>query len=99
MWTQRDQFTSNQLPLSNRKLIEDQYHRRMANNASHNQKVFRPPTPANISDVAIVYIKSECNKTQSRPRYIATFHDGSWYHLKKFAGDQLRNNTYKVQRN
>jgi len=98
MLTQRDQFTGEQLPLEDRKLISDQHHRRLATNLFNNQKAGNNSEPA-IQEGAIVYIKSERNKTQSRPRYLVTLRDGPWYHLKKFSGDQLRNVTYKVHRN
>ena len=52
-----------------------------------------------IPEGSIVYINTERNKSQSRPRYIITSQDGPWYFLKKFAGTQLRNQSYKVHRN
>ena len=95
LWTQRNQFTGEQLPIDDQRLILNQHHRRLASNLYNNNK--RPPEAnVTIPEGSIVYIKSERNKTQSRPRYIVVLQDGPWYHLKKFSGDQLRNTTYKV---
>jgi len=100
MWTQRDQFTSTPLPLDDQKLIEDQHHRRLANNMHRNQ-VSRNLSPNDlpIPEGSIVYINTERNKSQSRPRYIITSQDGPWYLVKKFAGTQLRSQSYRVYRN
>ena len=100
LWTQRDQFTSTPLPLDDQQLIENQHHRRLVNNLHHNRAI--PSHPSNdmpIPEGSIVYINTERNKSQSRPRYIITSQDGPWYFLKKFAGTQLRNQSYKVHRN
>ena len=100
MWTQRDQFTSAPLPLDDQKLLEDQHHRRLTYNMRHNQ-VCRKPSPDDlpIPEGSIVYINTERNKTQSRPRYIVSSQDGPWYLVKKFSGTQLRNQSYRVHRN
>ena len=101
MWTQRDQFTSTPLPLDDQKLIEEQHHRRLANNMFYNDKMSKQSS-ANDSVIptgTIVYINAERNKSQSRPRYIVASQDGPWYLIKKFSGNQLRNHSYKVHRN
>ena len=99
LWTQRDQFTSEQLPMNDRELIDSQHHRCLAHNALNNQRLNLQNSPqSTILEGTIVYIKSERNKTMSRPRYLVTLQDGPWYHLKKFTGNQLRNVTYKVHR-
>ena len=88
-WTQRDQFTSEQLPMNDRELIDSQHHRRLAHNALNNQRLNLQNSPqSTILEGTIVYIKSERNKTMSRPRYLVTLQDGPWYHLKKFTGNQ-----------
>ena len=101
MWTQRDQFTSTPLPLDDQKLIEEQHHRRLANNMFHNEKITKQSS-ANDSVIptgTIVYINSERSKSQSHPRYIVASQDGPWYLIKKFSGNQLRNHSYKFHRN
>ena len=95
LWTQRDQFSHKQLPLDDRSLIQNQYHRRLATNTYNNQKlpIYDETT---ISTGALVYLKQDKNKSQSRPRYLVVQVERPWYHVKKFVGNQLRNFTYKV---
>ena len=95
LWTQRDQFTHQQLPLDDQKLIQDQYHRRLAANQFRNQQLQLPHLKP-ISEGTLVYLKNERNKCHSRPRYLVVNSNGPWYNVRKFSGNQLRNNTYKV---
>ena len=100
MWTQRDQFTSTPLPLDDQKLLEEQHRRRLTYNMRHNQVSCKPSSDdLPIPEGSIVYINTERNKTQSRPRYIVSSQDGPWYQVKKFIGTQLRNQSYRVHRN
>ena len=100
MWTQRDQFTSTPLPLDDQELLEEQHHRRVAYNMLHNQVSCKPSSDdLPIPEGSIVYINTERNKTQSRPRYIISSQDGPWYRVKKFIATQLRNQSYRVHRN
>ena len=100
MWTQRDQFTSTPLPLDDQKLLEEQHHRRVTYNMLHNQVSCKPSSDdLPIPEGSIVYINTERNKIQSRPRYISSSQDGPWYRVKKFIGTQLRNQSYRVHRN
>ena len=102
MLTQRDQFTSSQLPFSDQELIHQQHKQRLHNH-SHSRKsnaplgkVRRTP-PLAVRDV--VYLYADRNKTRSRDCYIVTAENGSWLNIRKFTNSQLKNNTYRVKRN
>ncbi|VDI36804.1 Hypothetical predicted protein [Mytilus galloprovincialis] len=99
LWTQRSQFTHEQLPISDMNLIRAQHEARNKNHGfSENSKCSRPgrPTPdINIGD--LVYLYTDRSKTQSRDRYLVVARDGEWCFIKKFSGNQLRASSYKVK--
>lgn len=100
MWTQRDQFTSTQLPLADEELIRTQHEERVRNHA-HSEKSKAPrgktlsPSLLEVGD--LVYLHTDRNKTCSRDRYLVVSVEGLWCGLRKFAGSQLRDFTYRVK--
>jgi hypothetical protein len=44
-----------------------------------------------------VYIYTDRNKHSARNRYLVTSKDDEWCHIRKFIGNTLRANTYKVK--
>ena len=92
LWTQRDQFTNEQLPLTDYNLIRQQHGLRNANHAhsqlskSHDGAL---PKSKYIDVGDIVYLYADRNKTRS---------DGSWLNISKFIGTQLRATSYRVKR-
>jgi hypothetical protein len=101
MWTQRDQFSNQQLPVSDRDLILDQHHQRSLNHTSSeiskapSQK--RRPVPCiEIGD--LVYVHTDRNKSRGRDRYLVVGVDGPWCNIQKFVGSQLRNTSYRVKK-
>ena len=101
LWTQRDQFTNEQLPLTDYNLIRQQHALRNANHAhsqlskSHDGAL---PKSQHIDVGDIVYLYADRNKTRSRCRYIVVSTDGSWLNINKFIGTQLRATSYRVKR-
>ena len=101
LWTQRDQFTNEQLPLTDYNLIRQQHALRNANHAhsqlskSHDGAL---PKSQHIDVGDIVYQYADRNKTRSRCRYIVVSTDGSWLNISKFIGTQLRATSYRVKR-
>ena len=98
LWTQRGQFTNEQLPLTDYNLIRQQHALRNANHA-HSQLSKSPdgarPKPQHIDVGDIVYIYADRNKTRSLCRYIVVSTDGSWLNISKFIGTQLRATSYR----
>ena len=99
LW-QRNQFTNEQLPISDRDIITSKNQNRYENH-SYSEKsklgkyVIRNPPTLNIGD--LVYLYSDRNKSQARHRYLIVGVDGEWCFVKKFTGNQLRANSYKVK--
>ena len=100
LWTQRDQFTHDQLPVSDREIILKQHLQRKTNHP-HSQKSktrsrawIVPPT-VNVGD--LVYLATDRDKTQSRSRYLVISVEDPWCYVKKFSGNQLRALSYKVK--
>ena len=96
--TQRSQFTNEQLPLSDQKLIADKQAQRTVNHSySEKSKLGNRPIRKlpHISIGDLVYLHSDRNKFQSRNRYIVVNMDGECF-IKKFTGCQLRAKRIKL---
>ena len=100
IWFQRDQFSNEQLPISDRAIISEQHHSRLQNH-EHSQISKAPrgkdalvPT-IQVGD--LVYIISDRSKSQARDRYLVTSIDNNWCYIRKFSGSQLRASSYKVK--
>ena len=100
LWTQRNQFTHEQLPLSDYQLILDRHKHRSTNHA-HSKKSKNPrglivnTPPLQVGD--IVYLFSDKDKSRARDRYVVVSIDTPWCFVKKFRGSQLRATSYKVK--
>lgn len=101
LWTQRDQFTNEQLPLNDYSIIQQQHASRNANH-EHSQISKSPrgsvPRPQHIDIGDIVYLYSDKSKLRSRCRYLVVSTEGEWINISKFAGNQLRATSYRVKR-
>ncbi|XP_044173496.1 uncharacterized protein LOC114951707 [Acropora millepora] len=100
LWTQRNQFTHEQLPLSDYNFILDKHAQRSTNHAfsekSKNPHGLVPNTPSlHVGD--IVYLISDKDKSRARDRYLVVSIDLPWCFVKKFRGSQLRATSYKVK--
>ena len=101
LWTQRDQFTNEQLPLTDYDLIRQQHSLRNANHAP--SQLSKSPSHTvskalNIDFGDIVYRYCDRNKSRSRCRYLVVSVDGVWLNASKFIGNQLRATSYRVKR-
>ena len=100
LWTQRNQFTHEQLPLSDYNFILGKHAQRSTNHAfsekSKNPHGLVPNTPSlHVGD--IVYLISDKDKSRARDRYLVVCIDLPWCFVKKFRGSQLRATSYKVK--
>lgn len=86
MWTQRDQFTCTQLPLSDQKLIRLK-HAEMLKIYPHSEKCKAPQgkiTAPMLVDVGdLVYLHADRNKSCSRECYLVTSVEGLWCSLRQ----------------
>ena len=95
IWTQRDQFTGQQLPIDDRQIIQNQYFQRTYNHntggKTHDQNHLQPV----VGD--LVYIAGDKDKTKARDRYLVVDFSDNMYTLRKFTKDQFRSKTYKIK--
>ena len=104
LWKQRDQFTHDQLPICDRKVIQEQHLQRKQNHLysekskNRNRNGSESPT-INVGD--LVYLVAERDKTQPRSRYLVISVEDPWCVIKKFSGNQLKSNfqviIYKIK--
>ena len=93
LWTQRNQFSNEQIPLSDFQHIMEKHRDRQTNHPfSEQAKGGRSPSPSTtILQVGnLVYVKADRDKSRALDRYIIVSIDGEWCFIKKFSGSQLR---------
>lgn len=101
LWTQRSQFTHDQLPISDRENLLLQHKLREKNHPSSEKskhKSGKTSVPYNVEVGDLVYLYSDRDKSRARNRYLVVSTDGDWCFIKKFTGNQLRSTSYKVKR-
>ncbi|CAG2247128.1 unnamed protein product [Mytilus edulis] len=101
MWTQRDQFSNNQIPLTDQSLIQRQHELRKSNHSY--SEISKAPSGAlpespHLEVGDLVYVYNDRNKTCAHDRYLVVSTDNSWCNIRKFVGSQLRNTSYRVKR-
>lgn len=104
MFMQRDQFSNIQIPVHDMNLIQTQYDAKCKNHAfSERAKAPKatskvpPKLCSNLKKGDLVYLYNDRNKCQARDRYLVVDINDEWCTIKKFAGSQLRNTSYKVK--
>lgn len=99
IWTQRDQYSGEQLPLSDRRIIHERVQQRIASHASSEKYKARGQTTPIYPKVKIgdlVYIHNDRDKTKFRDRYIVISIAHPYCFVQKFVGRQLRSHRYRV---
>jgi hypothetical protein len=101
MWTQRDQFSNNQIQLSDQQLILKQTESRTANHP-HSERSKAPMGKTHTSqqlDIGdLVYLHNDGNKSAARNRYLVTSIEDNWCNVRKLVGSQLRSASYRVMK-
>ena len=97
-WTHRSQFTHEQIPISDRELILQQYQNRSDNQlpgsiSKHKNGKFSSRPTLNVSN--FIYLYSDKDKSHARSSLVVSI-DGDWCYIKKFTGNQLRATSYKT---
>ena len=99
LWTQRNQFTHEQLPSDSQFILAK--HELRPSNHSLSEKFKNPlglvpnSPPVQVGD--LVYPVSDKDKSRACDRYIVVSTEPPWYFVKKFSGSQLRASSYKVK--
>ena len=101
IWTQRDQFTGEQLPIADSDVIRRQVESRERNHASSALYKARGKLPQDSKQFVVgdlVYITSDRSKCKARERYLVVYvqADG-WCKVRKFTTSQFRSKTYDVK--
>ena len=102
VWTKRDQFTGNQLPINDERLINNKYESRQKSHKSSANYQARGKVGKKTSTETgdLVYLKSDRDKTKPRDRYIVVQPNKearkNTLTLQKFVGSQLRSRKYVV---
>ena len=100
MWTQRDQFSNQQIPLQDQDIILRQNEEWMANHP-HSEKSKAPVAKTHPADrIAVgdlVYLYSNRNKTRACDHYLVVEIDGAFCNIRKFVGSQLHSTSYRVK--
>jgi hypothetical protein len=99
MWTQRDQVTGAQLPLSDQYLIQQQHQLRDKNHqySAKSKCHGRHGLTIDFKVGDLVYIKAERDKTKSRDKYIIVSIRSPWCSVRKFTTAQFRSRTYDIK--
>ena len=102
LYTQRNQFTHEQLPFCDTDIIQHTAERRDSNHVSSALSKSGSKGPHSQSSVSVgdlIYLYADKDKSKARPRYIVVSVADDWCYVKKFVGRQLRSNSYKVKVN
>ncbi|MCG7876681.1 MAG: RNase H-like domain-containing protein [Candidatus Thiodiazotropha endolucinida] len=100
VWTQRNQYTHDQIPLSDREIIIQQNRNRVQNHphseaSKHKSQKILKSDSITVGD--LVYLYGDRDKSCARNRYLVVSVDGEWCFVKKFVGNTLRASSYKVK--
>ncbi|KAI0243119.1 hypothetical protein LSAT2_008376, partial [Lamellibrachia satsuma] len=95
---QRDQFSNQQISVSDlTMMLEQQKHR--IDNHPHSERSkapgmnVLPSTEVAVGD--LVYIHADRTKSKARDRYLVVYVEDAWYNIRKCVGSQLRNTSYR----
>ena len=103
IYTQRDQYTGEQIPMKDKSIIDNRVNQRLKSHASSEKFKARGKTIPQYPDIKegeLVYINSDRMKTKPRDRYIvtSTTSQDNLVKVQKFVGNQLRARTYTVHK-
>ena len=97
---QRDQFTNIQIPVQDLVIIRAKHERALANHGpSERSKAGGrgPGTPPHVSVGDLVYLHVDRDKNSPRERYLVVSIDGDWCCVRKFVGNTLKANSYRMK--
>ena len=100
LWTQRDQFSGEQLPVDDEGFIRAQQERRLLNHSS-SERSKAPgrtthPSPS-IEVGSLVYIYDDRSKEHPRQRYLVISISNGWCKLRRFAKKYFGGRTYDAK--
>ena len=100
LWTQRDQYTKDRLPVDDGQCITDQHRGRLVNHPLS----ARSKTPqanalarAQVQVGDLVYLYMDKYKSHARDCYLVVAVEGDWCNVRKFTGSHLQHTSYGVR--
>ena len=97
---QRDQFTNAQIPVEDMHIIQSKHNRAVNNNLSSELSKSGgrgPRINQSIQVVDLVYLISDRSKNSPRDRYLVVSIEDEWCNIRKFIGNTLKSNSYRVK--
>ena len=101
IWTQRSQFSGEQLPIEDMKLMQAKQDKKQKGHISSAIYKARGKGPVAFPSIArgdLVYLNSDRNKLRKRDRYIVVEVSQGQCKVQKFVGRELRARPYTVNR-
>ena len=100
LWTQRNQFMNEQIPVSDRDVILQQHHKHLANHPASER--FKLPSGKQLTSCSVdvgdlVYLYCDRNKSKARDCYLVISVEGDCCNIHKLSGAQLHCNSYHVK--
>ena len=99
---QRDQFTNNNIPISDRNIILEKHTKALKDQES-SEKIQAESDMVDHQEIInvgdLVHMYDERDKHHPRSRYIVTSVDKPWLQIRKFTNNQLRSLPYRVKVN
>ena len=97
---QRDQFTNAQIPVEDMHVIQSKHNRAVNNNLSSELSKSGGRGPRinqsiNVGD--LIYLISDRSKNSPRDRYLVVSIEDEWCNIRKFIGNTLKSNSYRVK--
>ena len=97
---QRDQYTNAQIPIDDMNFIQTKHNRAVKNNISSelSKSGGRGPRfnqPITVGD--LIYLISDRSKNSPRDRYLVVSTEDEWCSIRKFVGNTLKSNSYRVK--
>ena len=97
---QRDQYTNAQIPIEDMNIIQSKHDRAVNNNYSSELSKSGGRGPRLNQSVVVgdlVYLISDRSKNSPRDRYLVVSIEDEWCSIRKFIGNTLKSNSYRVK--
>ena len=99
---QRDQYTNKQIPVDDMNIILAKHKRSIENHPASARSKAGGREPRNRQPVSVgdlVYLYADRNKNAPRDRYLVASIEEEWCSIRKFVGNTLKANSYRVKTN
>ena len=98
---QRDQYTNAQIPIEDMDIIQSKHERAVNNNFSSELSKSGGRGPRTDQVIAVgdlIYLISDRSKNSPRDRYLVVSIEREWCCIRKFIGNTLKSNSYRVKK-